>query len=417
MKTSLILYLAILLLAFNSCKKQEFSGTRPDQRLIQLKNEYTELLTQAENGWIGYLYPRGGNGYTFKFRFDENNRVKTFATVDREYGEKEFESSYRLEMDQLPTLVFDTYSYLHIIADPDGNRSASDFEFSIIKIQNDTIKLRGNHNESELLLVKAADNQGDDFVQKAFSVEDQITNFNQFSNYYKKITINNKVYSINLNQMINVVSFSNMVDGKFRIYYSNYVLTDNGIRLQNPIILDGLAIHEMNNLNFQKAQATGNFLINKEMSIKVESIDKPLYLDKESARRMHMDRKSYFSHTGFTINGVYDALKLDDMPSFVGVLFVPRVTLTNLDGSYIIYYAGERYVGPQFNSFYKDDGKMSFVPYELMTGYNPGPNFMARVQEFIRLWFIEGGYYVVQTAARSYDLVSVANPKLWIRFN
>ncbi|MGV6943607.1 DUF4302 domain-containing protein [Sphingobacterium kyonggiense] len=417
MKTGLILYLAIFLLAFNSCKKQDFSGIRPDKRLIELKNEYTKILTEAKNGWIGYLYPRGGNGYTFKFKFDVNNRVKTLATVDREYGEKEFDSSFRIEMDQLPTLMFDTYSSLHIIADPDGNASASDFEFSILKIQNDTIRLRGNHNESELLLVKAGDNQGDDFIQKAFAVEDQIISLNQFSNYYKKITINNEVFSFNLNPIINVVSFSNMVDGKFKFYHSSYVLTDNGIRLQNPIELNGLAIREMNNLNFQKPQGIGNLLINKEMNIKVESIDKPLYLDKEAPRRMHMDRKSYFSHTGLTINGVFDALELKKMPSFVGVLFVPRVTLTNLDGSYIIYYAGERYVGPQFNSFYKGDGKINFVPYELMTGYNPGPNHLARVQEFIRLWFIDGGYYVVQTAARSYDLVSVANPKLWIRFN
>jgi hypothetical protein len=63
------------------------------------------------------------------------------------------ESSYRLKALQQPTLIFDTYSYLHLLSDPDPNVAGgiagkgynSDFEFAYDPTiaQADTIILTG----------------------------------------------------------------------------------------------------------------------------------------------------------------------------------------------------------------------------------------------------------------------------------
>src|SRR5690606_39349928 len=135
-----IIFSLIMCLLLISCKK-EFDGVRPDAKLNKLKDEYAKQLTGSKNGWIGYLYPKGGGSYTFKFNFDDKNRVKSFATIDNIKAGTSDESSYRLAADRVVSLYFDTYSYIHQLSDPDEQKSGglrgggliSDFEFSIIE--------------------------------------------------------------------------------------------------------------------------------------------------------------------------------------------------------------------------------------------------------------------------------------------
>jgi hypothetical protein len=77
------------------------------------------------------------------------------------------ESGYRLKALQRPSLIFDTYTYMHVPADPDPNVSFSptgsggygwgtDFNFSFTDIApKDTMVLEGNFNKSAAVLVKA----------------------------------------------------------------------------------------------------------------------------------------------------------------------------------------------------------------------------------------------------------------------
>lgn len=73
------------------------------------------------------------------------------------------ESSYRIRATLTPSLYFDTYNYLHQLADPDPavNNGApgfglySDFEFSIQYASRDTVLLKGNLFGSRLELIRA----------------------------------------------------------------------------------------------------------------------------------------------------------------------------------------------------------------------------------------------------------------------
>lgn len=156
----LILLLLPLLMA---CKKQEFEGERPDERLSAKLEEYNTLLSSAAHGWKGHLFPSGGRGFGFYFKFNGKNRVTMMGDLLPESGTTGKESSYRLKATLLPSLYFDTYSYIHEIADPDTSISHgtpgwglySDFEFSFHRVTVDTIYLKGNLSGSDLILVRA----------------------------------------------------------------------------------------------------------------------------------------------------------------------------------------------------------------------------------------------------------------------
>jgi hypothetical protein len=157
----LILFLLPVIL---SCKKNEFEGERPDERLTKTLSEYNDLLSGAKYGWKAHLFPSGGGGFGFLFEFDGKNRVTMMADILQESAAKSMESSYRLRATILPSLYFDTYSYIHLLADPNpevnngtpGWGLYSDFEFSIMKVSQDTIRLKGNLLGSDLILVRAS---------------------------------------------------------------------------------------------------------------------------------------------------------------------------------------------------------------------------------------------------------------------
>ncbi|VTP96805.1 DUF4302 domain-containing protein [Sphingobacterium daejeonense] len=81
MKTNIYL-LILVFTVFFSCKKTDQILDRPDKKLNELRSQYIEQLVGAENGWIGYLFPEGGRGFTFKFEFNNSNRVLTYSALD-----------------------------------------------------------------------------------------------------------------------------------------------------------------------------------------------------------------------------------------------------------------------------------------------------------------------------------------------
>lgn len=161
-RTGLIIVLPLIL--FFSCKKEEFEGQRPDERIAAALEAYYGTLAGAEHGWKANLFPAGGRGFGFFFRFNRNNRVSMLADISDQTRRTAKESSYRIRATLTPSLYFDTYNYLHQLADPDpavnngtpGFGLYSDFEFSIQYASKDTLLLKGNLFGSRLELVRAS---------------------------------------------------------------------------------------------------------------------------------------------------------------------------------------------------------------------------------------------------------------------
>lgn len=405
-----------------SCKK-EFEGTRPDNKINQLKDEYSDQLIKSKDGWIGILYPKGGGSYTFKFSFDNKNRVKTYANIDKEKTIKSDESSYRLVSDQLVSLYFDTYSYLHQLADPDERKNGglrgggliSDFEFSFIQNSKDTIKLRGNHNESELILIRAKDGEGDDYISKTFALGMKIDQLNQLPYYYNSIHLNKKDYGFILNTDINSITFYYDENGNYKSFTTEYAVIADGILLRKPFVANGIRISIFSDFQINKISNQFSVQFNGNNKAIIKNLSKPISIDRESPRRMYMVDKMYTSKTGFTISGVRDAIGITKLQGFNTFLFIPRRFIDPLDAFYVIHSEDFHY-GPIFNTVYNDEGVMFFKPFQLLSGIPPGSENEQLFVDQNKLWFDPTGFYVFQTGKDCYDFVSRKDSKIWIRF-
>ncbi|MDH7464328.1 DUF4302 domain-containing protein [Chitinophagaceae bacterium 26-R-25] len=179
--TNSILYAVVALMLLSGCKKDYDKSVfeqLPQERTAEMLKDYKTILTSAPYGWQAYVYPGSGNlASTFLFKFDSTNRVVTSCDLAGSTITTPVESSYSLRALQMTTLVFDTYSYLHLLADPDpnviggtsGQGLYSDYEFYFMKVSDnkDTIWMEGAQKGMPLTLVKVTDdNRGD--VEQGF---------------------------------------------------------------------------------------------------------------------------------------------------------------------------------------------------------------------------------------------------------
>ncbi|NLR65667.1 DUF4302 domain-containing protein [Chitinophaga varians] len=166
MKKFIIAGMVLCTLA-TSCRKDNDGsvfGTRPEERMNTTLTAYKKQLTGGANGWKAYLFPDGGEGFGFYFKFGENDRVNMLGDLTPVTGQDLAESSYRMGALQRPSLVFDTYSYIHMLSDPDdrvfgglrGRGYDADFEFGYDSTRTDTVFLTGAANKSKMLLVRAS---------------------------------------------------------------------------------------------------------------------------------------------------------------------------------------------------------------------------------------------------------------------
>jgi hypothetical protein len=94
----------------------------PDERAQEQLVQYQQALCSAPCGWLVTVGTQdvgvAGGAYRFWMTFKPNNRVTMYADVDASTAATPKESSYRLKQMQYPTLMFDTYTYIHIPDDP-----------------------------------------------------------------------------------------------------------------------------------------------------------------------------------------------------------------------------------------------------------------------------------------------------------
>lgn len=160
----LVYIILLAAMVFVSCRKDLHSSVfdkSADQRLNAVLSDYQSLLVAAPYGWIATVVPNpeeNDNVYAFWFKFNDSNRV-----TSRWKDLPSINSSYRLKALQQPELIFDTYTYLHLLADAEakvpgakpGTGLKSDFELEIISGTADSFILKGKYNGSDITMSKA----------------------------------------------------------------------------------------------------------------------------------------------------------------------------------------------------------------------------------------------------------------------
>jgi len=252
------LYIILLAILFAGCSKdktESLFGEKPEERMQEALAQYKETLTGSTYGWKTVVFPTDGGGYSFYYRFGTNDRVTMFSDVTLDAAGTGFESTYRLKAVQRPSLLFDTYSYLHLLSDPDpgvyggvvGQGYAVDFEYSIDTVSTDTIKLTGITYGTKMQLIKATQAEAESYANGSFEtlitdVEDYVL---QHPWLYLQLADGNKL-QVGLNSFTKTFTLIYIDNaGQVQILSTAYYYTLNGISLKTPIIYNGQSLQEL----------------------------------------------------------------------------------------------------------------------------------------------------------------------------
>lgn len=427
-----LLYFFSAVLFFSACKKDDdlIFDKSPDERIAEKLASYQSLLTSAENGWKAFIFPKSGGVYSFYFKFNDANRVSMLSSFDSASAVTLRESSYRLKALQQPSLLFDTYSYLHVLADPDavvnggayGAGLQSDFEFYFDSNSADTINLVGRFNGSRATLIKASPAEAAGFVNGQLA-----TGFllNKLQTYFKRLTIGSERIDFNFNSSTRTISFldatGNLLD---TLLTTRYFMTFGGITFVKPLVAGGQTITGISDINFNASNQTISCTVSNTAAT-ISPVVIPLKVDVNAPRRWWNFKAAnddyWFSFGGFHVNGVDDAYHLDTLTatgfSYYYLIYWPKydpandlfgpVFLDNSANSLTLEYASAPNV-PAYTS----DGRGVFT--QLGT-YGPYPA-TGPAANTARLLYNSRGFYFVQTSSTSFDMVSALDGKAWINW-
>jgi hypothetical protein len=427
-----ILYLLFTTVFLLSCENNDDTvfEESADARLNAALVSYEKQLVEAPYGWNAVVYPGGGGSYGFYFKFNDKNRVQMYSDFSDESAAKVKESSYRLKAIQTPVLIFDTYSYLHVLSDPDeevnggvrGLGLLSDFEFSIKPddVKEETITMVGRKNQSRLVLTKATQADAAAYTAGNLAKSVLFNNLNKYQSYFKRITIGNETYEITLSPVARTIKFTWLEGNTPKTFTTSYYFTASGVSFLAPLVNGSQTINGFTDITWNATNVQVGLTANGVKST-VASAIKPLSADLAAAKRWWqtpIESGSYWrSINGFHVNGVDDAfgvnaLTTDDLPYYYYIyqpaadgdidLFGPVF----LNGSSLLLDYGHGPGRPTFTS----DGRVIFKQ-EATFGVIPptGP----AVKSAATL-FESSGFYLIQTSETTYDMVSAKDAKSWI---
>lgn len=412
-----LLYFLLISIAFTACKKDKTEAElgNPDERLNAVLTEYQTQLAGAQFGWKGYLLTDSKVSATFLFNFTDKNRV----TMSADYAATAKESSYRLKALQRPTLLFDTYSTLHMIADPNpsivggetGDGLYSDFEFAFLSSSADTIKLEGTFNKSKLILVRsksAADNT------TAFTAVDDMTALlSKLRTYFKRTTIGGIEGEVKLDPANRVFGFNYLDGTTLKTASSNYFVSGTSIILYDPLVIGKTSLTTINGVTYDAATGFINASASGGTALQIKEAITPLSYDATAAARFNgTPDKQWRSLYGFTRDGIQDYLKIRTIPSFNRLVhWIKYNTAYDLVG---FTFGNTINYGPAITPAVTSDG---LIKYTLLGYLGTVPAAYASMVVNTATNFAEPqGFYVIQTSSTTYDLVSVKDARTWINY-
>lgn len=162
-RTILITAIASILLI---CCKNDYETVfeKPaHERMREAMEDYRSQLVAAPDGWKAVIQTGTGGGYFFYFDFHEDGTVTMISDFSQTTSNEPIDGTFAVLPLQRPTLTFDTYSYIHLLTDPDasvnggeyGEGLQSDFEFALEESAGDTLKLIGIKENTETYFIKA----------------------------------------------------------------------------------------------------------------------------------------------------------------------------------------------------------------------------------------------------------------------
>ncbi len=426
----IVLYIVSLTLFFTACRKDEaVFDQSPDERINKALGDYQAALVSSPTGWKATVVPGSGGIYHFYFRFNNENRVFMYSDFDTATAKHQKESSYRLKALQQPTLIFDTYSYLHLLADPDaavnggsyGSGLLSDFEFSLDALYADSIILTGKMNKTRLRLEKASQQELDEWQNGEWADALSFINVAGIKNYFKRLILDGVEYEVSVDPASRRIVFQWLSGGAVKQFTTAYYFKAGGIQFENPLTNGSQTINGFSDISWSEATQTLSVHTNN-ITGTIAGAVKPLKTDVNAPQRWWqtaVNGEAYWeSFAGFHANGVDDAFAINTLGRFYSLIYWPEYdtdvdlfapVFVNAAGDGLTLQYGAAIGTPEFTA----DGRAVF---SILGTYGTHPATGPAAQSLIQL-LIPQGYYFIQTSAASYDMVSALDAKTWITWN
>lgn len=218
-----------------------------DKRVNKVITGYIDELSSAENGWIANISTSQGV-YQFWMEFTDKNDVTMYTDnlAYKQYKNKPETSTYNIRSLMLPTLSFDTYSYIHIINDPDNSISGgsenqglkTDFEFEIISYKDDVFTLKGRMNRVPATLTRATAEQKQSVQQGGLmGILEETVNYKE--GQYCGVKIGKSDIGVILRpRQVNFVWLDSRNNGK-QLSANSYVSLNRDILFVEPTTVNG----------------------------------------------------------------------------------------------------------------------------------------------------------------------------------
>lgn len=422
MRKNLSLYFLLIVVTIASCRKyDDVFDESPDTRINETLAAYNDALTGAPYGWKALVYPSGlpNTAFGFYFKFDTTNRVDMFSDFDSLSSVTVRQSSFRLKSLQQPCLLFDTYSYIHVLCDPDASKNGgyygkglfSDFEFAIQGIYGDTIKLTGRLNGSKAILVKATSREAQDYYDKKRNWE--FNNISRFLTYFKQLTVGSKKYDVYVDRLYRQISFVRPEGNDIKAINVSYYFDGNGIAFSSPFNDDGLSFSALTDI---KWDASGQKMTLKagDDAATITGVIRPLIVDLTAGQRWYNQASQtgtyWISTAGFHVNGIDDAYGVTRIAGFNFMFYYPNYG----EGYDFAGIVPEEFAfGPAFKPSFRNNGTTTFAYPG--GGFGEIPEAAAGTMAQITAKYQESeGFYFVQTGNTSYDMVNARDARTWI---
>ncbi|HWV66826.1 DUF4302 domain-containing protein [Chitinophaga sp.] len=337
MKKIWIYYLVGIAVMLSACDRKSdlnIDGIPTDVRIAQALATYQQKLTDAPYGWIVTEYTNGTstnggvtrNGpksvFSYYMKFDKNSQVSMLSDFNIGAATVFNNTSYRIKATQRPTLIFDTYSYVQLPCDPDPGVSNSpfgagfswgtDFEFAFADNVpaaelGDTIRLTGNLNRAEAIMVKATQAEQAMFTTNGFG---SYSTFNKILQYFKRVNAGGTVFEITPG--VGGRSFDIKTAGSQVITNVGCQYTATSIIFDKAVTIGSLAVKSLNNLVWNAGAGTISTSINGTTATTIVPALAPLSPEPDVALNFYIEGldNPWVTVPGFHVRGVDDAYNL-----------------------------------------------------------------------------------------------------------
>ncbi len=247
------LFFLLTIFIISSCSKNETEqlfDNDPTVRINNKKNELKELLKSSADGWrVTYFTNEQTNGgYTFNFRFKDNNIVEMLS--DFTGDGTVVESEYDVNIGATVNLVFTSGGLIHDIA---NNANEGDFEFLYQGQEGEDLIFKTNRSFKEIRFEKIV---ADDWVN--FDLFK--TNATRFGkSVFKMLKIKNETYELSFKEST-------------RFARSNVANFGVGFTTTGLVISPAIVIDEQEVRNFEYDTTKQEFIAVNSSGVELASI-------------------------------------------------------------------------------------------------------------------------------------------------